>query len=170
MSRSAKLFVCCLALTSVLSACSSTSESGGVTGPGNSVSLPADEDISEDTSVEIAQSDNCADALAAFSAVSNMLMSGLSRPSTFEFDTYQMHLDTAVTAATVPSASVVQDDFKVFEVGYRSAGEAVEESRKAGGTGTVRGANAMDKAAATLNDVAVTTAAENVAEFFANGC
>lgn len=93
-------------------------------------------------------------------------MSGLSRPSMFDAVSYEAQLNLAVTAS-VPS---MQSDFDVFENGYRTAGEAVEQSRKAGGVGTVRGAESLDEAAAVLNDVAVTTAAENVAAFLATGC
>lgn len=84
----------------------------------------------------------------------------------FDAVTFEAQLNLAVTAST-PS---MQSDFEVFENGYRTAGEAVEQSRKAGGVGTARGAESMDEAAAVLNDATVTTAAENVAIFLANGC
>lgn len=84
----------------------------------------------------------------------------------FDAVSYEAQLNLAVTAA-VPS---MQSDFDVFANGYRTAGEAVEQSRQAGGVGTVRGAESLDEAAAVLNDATVTTAAENVAAFLATGC
>ena len=147
-----------------LSACSASSDLGDSTNGSWSSLAPITEELQETN--DSTNNQDCSQSLAAFSAVSNMLMSGLSRPSMFDLEAYEAQLDVAVTAA-IPS---LQSDFEVFENGYRTAGEAVEQSRKLGGVGSESGAESMDEAAALLNDVEVTTAAENVATFLANGC
>lgn len=115
--------------------------------------------------IAVADADECATALAAFSAVSNILMSGLAKPSSFEADRYAANLELTGGVITPD----VEDDYAVFVNGYGAAGDALAMARQVG-AGTSKGEAAIDEATAILNDVAVTQAAETVATFLASDC
>jgi hypothetical protein len=110
-------------------------------------------------------SDECATALAAFSAVSNILMSGLAKPSSFEVDRYTANLEATKDIVTAS----IQTDFSVYYAGYSDAGSELAVAKRFG-TRNSRGADAIDKATAILNDVSVTRAAMRVATFLASDC
>ncbi len=93
-------------------------------------------------------------------------MSGLAKQSSFDVQRYDENLDATLIAATTDLAAL----YDVFVVSYRAAGQALAQSRAAGGAGTVKGALALDQASEILNDDAVTQAAEGVATYLANGC
>ncbi len=151
----------CLTATS---ACTSTDQSGVVdTTDAVDGSVP----IATDDTVLIAVegASECATALAAFSAVSNILMSGLAKPSSFEAERYEQNLELTSGVITAEIAAV----YEVFKTGYGTAGEALATARDVG-VGTAQGEDAVDEATAILNDVTVTDAAQEVATFLANDC
>lgn len=122
--------------------------------------------VTDDTVlIAVADADECATALAAFSAVSNILMSGLAKPSSFEADRYAANLE--LTSGVI--APDIEDDYVIFVNGYGAAGTALATAREVG-AGTSKGRAAIDEATAILNDVAVTQAAEEVATFLASDC
>lgn len=155
-----------LALSAVVTASCENSENSEVMSPQDSVittdSLPTTDDT---VLIAVADADECATALAAFSAVSNILMSGLAKPSSFEADRYVANLELTRDVIT----SDIESDYVIFVDGYGAAGEALATAREVG-AGTSKGEVAIDKATAILNDVAVTSAAERVARFLSSDC
>jgi len=122
--------------------------------------------VTDDTTlIAVADASECATALAAFSAVSNILMSGLAKPSSFEADRYVANLKLTGGVITPD----IEDDYMVFVNGYGAAGTALATARQVG-AGTSKGEIAIDEATAILNDVAVTQAAQKVAVFLASDC
>jgi len=157
-----------IALTVGVVATSSCSDSDNaqVTSSGDTA-VSVDSSIATDDTVFIAVADanECATALAAFSAVSNILMSGLAKPSSFEADRYVANLELTGDVIT----SDIKDDYAIFVTGYGAAGEALATAREVG-AGTSKGEVAIDEATAILNDAAVTRAARRVATFLASDC
>lgn len=148
----------------VLGSCSSSSDSQ-VLAPSDSVAQSVPGATEDTVLVAVEGASECATALAAFSAVSNILMSGLAKPSSFEADRYADNLE--LTSGVI--APEIADDYAVFATGYGTAGEALATVRKVG-AGSSKGAAAIDQAAAILNDASVTQAAQSVAAFLANDC
>jgi hypothetical protein len=95
-----------------------------------------------------------------------MLMSALVKLSTFNVARYETHL-TVAGRAMVPQ---MKTTYTTFQRGYRIAGRALAEAIEAGGSRTAKGALAVDRATAALNDVKVTGATESVAGYFSDGC
>jgi hypothetical protein len=149
----------------VVSAACSSSDNANISRTSDVVVTSEPIPTDDTAMVAVDNASDCETALAAFSAVSNILMSGLAKPSSFEADRYQANL--GLTGDVI--APEIEDDYAIFVTGYSTAGEALATARQMG-AGTVKGAEAIDQATAILNDVAVTRAAQKVATFLAGDC
>jgi hypothetical protein len=165
MTFSRRTFAICLAVCVVSTASCADSESADVSVSGNSV-VTTESMPTEDTVVTaIDEKSDCATALAAFSAVSNILMSGLAKPQSFETDRYEANLGLTRVAITTE----IEKEYSAFLAGYGAAGEALTSARTIGAA-TTKGIEAVDQATAILNDAAVIQAAQLVAAFLVNDC
>lgn len=109
---------------------------------------------------------DCLDAAAAFSAVSQGVLMGMMDPSSLDVEMIRSNIEKA--RAAVPEA--IADDFVLFSEAYITVGEALAEVNANGGLANPENAARFEELTKELEDPELEASAERVGQYFMSEC
>lgn len=110
--------------------------------------------------------DDCLEAAAAFSAVSQGVLMGMLDPSSLDVEAIRSNIEKA--RAAIPAE--IADDFILFSEAYITLGEALAEVNANGGLTNPLNAPRLEELTKELENPELEAAAERVGQYFLSEC